>query len=215
MPSIIKSTITMSTFVYKLRSLCIFALASLLFVIQPVSAQAPDSDVVSLLKQRDQEIKALIGEAEDFTDAQQEKLQNVINGVIDFNQMGQDALGEEWETLTSEQQAEFIKVFSEIVRERSLSNLDIYRLDVEYEKVSVEGAEARVQTKTTYKKQPMQVEYAMGFRGNTWRVDDIILDGVSTMEGYARSFQTYIRKRGFDALMQNLKKRLDKMNATE
>jgi phospholipid transport system substrate-binding protein len=59
----------------------------------------------------------------------------------------------------------------------------------------------------------MKVEYALGLRDAEWRVDDIILDGVSTTEGYARSFQTYMRKRGFDALMTNLQKRLDKMNA--
>jgi len=32
---------------------------------------------------------------------------------------------------------------------------------------------------------------------------------VSTVEGYSRSFQSYIRKRGFDALMDNLNKRLE------
>ena len=129
--------------------------------------------------------------------------------------MGKDALGKEWDTITPEQQAEFVKVFSEIVKGRSLSDLEIYRLEVEYEQVTVEGDEARVQTKTVYKEQPMLVEYDMGYRSDEWRVDDIILDGVSTTEGYARSFQTYIRKRGFDALMQNLHKRLEKMNAAE
>ena len=129
--------------------------------------------------------------------------------------MAQDALGKEWDTITPEQQAEFVKVFSEIVKGGSLSDLEIYRLDVEYENITVEGDKARVQTRTVYKEQPMQVEYTMGFRENEWRVDDIILDGVSTTEGYARSFQTYIRKRGFDALMTNLHKRLEKMNAAE
>ena len=205
----------MSNFVYKFFSVITFA-----FLIIPVSpftsaVLAQDSAILEMLKQRDSEIKALIGDKKEFSDNQKVELQNLINGVIDFEQMGKDALGKEWDALTADQQAEFVKVFSEIVKGRSLSDLEIYRLDVEYENVTVDGTAARVQTKTVYKDQPMEVEYAMGYRSNEWRVDDIILDGVSTTEGYARSFQTYIRKRGFDALMQNLHKRLDKMNAAE
>ena len=201
----------MSNFVYKL---CLILILSLFTAASHVSF-AQDSAILELLKERDNEIKTLIGDKKEFSEGQKEELQNLINGVIDFEQMGKDALGKEWDTITPEQQAEFVKVFSEIVKGRSLSDLEIYRLDVEYEHVTVEGDEARVQTKTVYKEQPMLVEYDMGYRSDEWRVDDIILDGVSTTEGYARSFQTYIRKRGFDALMQNLHKRLEKMNAAE
>ena len=205
----------MSNFVYKFISSLAVALTLVALSPATVSVFAQDSAILELLKQRDQEIKTLIGDKEDFSESQKAELQDLINGVIDFEQMGKDALGKEWDTITPDQQAEFVKVFSEIVKGRSLSDLEIYRLDVEYENVTIDGSEARVQTTTIYKEQPMKVEYNMGYRSNEWRVDDIILDGVSTTEGYARSFQTYIRKRGFDALMQNLNKRLEKMNASE
>ena len=204
----------MSNFLYKTYTLVAVVLLAVLSFTQ-LPAYAQDSDIRTLLEQRDQEIKTLLGDKEEFTDSQREELQNLINGVIDFEQMAQDALGKEWGSITPDQQAEFVEVFSEIVKGGSLSDLEIYRLDVEYENISVDGEKAHVQTKTVYKEQPMQVEYTMGLQGNEWRVHDIILDGVSTTEGYARSFQTYIRKRGFDALMQNLQKRLAKMNAAE
>ena len=205
----------MSNFVYKFCLVFSLVLTLLVGSANPSSVFAQDSAILELLRQRDKEIKTLIGDKKEFSGTQKEELQTLINGVIDFEQMGKDALGKEWDTITTEQQAEFVKVFSEIVKGRSLSDLEIYRLEVEYEQVTVEGNEARVQTKTIYKEQPMLVEYDMGYRSDEWRVDDIILDGVSTTEGYARSFQTYIRKRGFDALMQNLHKRLEKMNAAE
>ena len=181
--------------------------------ISPLYGQ--DSAILEMLKNRDVEIKALLGDQSEFTESQRSELQDLINGVIDFNKMAQDALGSEWTDRTDEERAEFVKVFSEIVRGRSLADLEIYRLDVEYEDITVDGDIAHVHTTTVYKEQPMAVAYAMGFRENEWRVDDIILDGVSTTEGYARSFQTYIRKRGFAALMQNLYKRLEKMNAAD
>lgn len=170
--------------------------------------------IMKMLKDRDAQIKAVLGDETELSEAQQSKLKNLINGAIDFEKMGQDALGNQWSKITAEQRAEFVKVFSEIVRGRSLADLEIYRLDVAYDDVQVEGESARVFTTTVYKDQPMKVEYAMGLRDNDWRVDDIILDGVSTTDGYARSFQTYVRKRGFDALMANLHKRLAKINGT-
>ena len=44
---------------------------------------------------------------------------------------------------------------------------------------------------------------------------DIILDEVSTVKGYARSFQSVIRKKGFDDLMERLENRLEKEKAAQ
>ncbi len=206
----------MSAIVNKLFAFLVATLIfGTVFTTPAAHAQQPHADVImKMLKDRDAQIKSLLGDETEFSDAQRDELKNLINGAIDFEKMGQDALGNQWEKINEEQRAEFVKVFSEIVRGRSLADLEIYRLDVAYDDVKVEGESARVFTTTVYKDQPMKVEYAMGLRDNDWRVDDIILDGVSTTDGYARSFQTYVRKRGFDALMTNLHKRLAKINGT-
>ena len=206
----------MSAFVNNMFAFLVAALIfSAGFYATPAQAQQNHKDVImKMLKTRDAEIKTILGDETEFSDTQMDQLKNLINGAIDFEKMGQDALGTQWDKLSPEQHAEFVKVFSEIVRGRSLADLEIYRLDVAYDDVTVEGENARVTTTTIYKDQPMKVEYAMGLRDDTWRVDDIILDGVSTTDGYARSFQTYVRKRGFDALMANLHKRLAKINGT-
>ena len=206
----------MSAIVNKLFAFFIATLMLGTTLIAPhATAQGQHETVImKMLKERDTQIKAVLGEETELSEAKQSELKNLINGAIDFEKMGQDALGNQWDKITAEQRAEFVKVFSEIVRGRSLADLEIYRLDVAYDDVQVEGETARVFTTTVYKDQPMKVEYAMGLRDNDWRVDDIILDGVSTTDGYARSFQTYVRKRGFDALMANLHKRLAKINGT-
>ena len=178
-------------------------------------AQDQKSAIIDMLKKRDADIKKLLGDKETINEGERATLQDLVNGVIDFEKMGQNALGEQWNKITTEQQTEFVKVFSEIVRGKSLNDLEIYRLSVSYDDVKVDGDNAQVFTSTVYKDQPMKVDYAMGFRDQQWRVDDIILDGVSTTEGYARSFQTYVRKRGFEALMTNLNKRLEKLNEAD
>lgn len=177
------------------------------------SSDARADEVRELLEERDREIKRLLGDKETFTAEQRERLKSVINDGIDFEAMGKTAVGPFWWEITPAQREEFVDVFSEIVRNQLLSNLDVYRSKVTYKSVTVNGDSARAVTTTVYKDVPTEVEYVLGTKGDRWQVRDIILDDVSTADGYARSFQTVIRKRGFDALMQSLRKKLDSVSS--
>ena len=179
----------------------------------PVQAQDRAPEIRKLLIERDQEIKTLLGSRKTFTTQQRDELKDLINGVIDFRAMARTALGPHWAGLTEAQRTAFVDVFAEIVRAQSLSDLDMYRTPVTYETITVEGDSAHVATSVVYKEVPARVHYVLAFRDGAWRVDDIVLDDVSTAEGYARSFQAVVRKRGFDALLNSLQKKRDQLAA--
>ena len=179
-----------------------------------LQAQDQSAEIRALLEDRDREVKNLLGNQDTFTETQRTELKSLINDVIDFEAMSEIALGRHWNDLTAAQRTEFVEVFSEIVRAQSLSDLEVYRAAVTYEEINVVGDSAYVRTKTVYKEVPAKVEYILGLRNDQWSAQDIILDEVSTAEGYARSFQSVIRKKGFDALMKSLYKKRDKMNAS-
>ncbi len=197
---------------HKLLSAILCSLLLLGFFVSPASAQDRSKEIRTLMEQRDREIKALIGSKKTFTEQQRSQLKNMINGVIDFEAMGRSALGPHWNKLTPAQRTDFVNVFSEIVRAQSLADVDMYRTQVAYKKISVQGDSAYVETQVTYKNVPAKVNYDMGYKGGKWRVEDIVLDNVSTTAGYARSFQAVVRKRGFDALMTSLRKKLQQVN---
>lgn len=202
-----------------MRFLTISILAIVALITSGFATQAPaqntgQQEIRTLLDQRDREIKSLLGQKDQVPKAEREQLKALINDVIDFRAMSQIALGEHWTELSSAQRNEFVDVFSEIVRSQSLSNLDVYRSKVVYDEVAVAGSSARVRTTVTYKNVPTQVEYVMSRRDGEWRVDDIILDRVSTAEGYARSFQPVVKRRGFDTLMTSLRKKRDQVTQT-
>lgn len=179
---------------------------------QTASAQDESASVRALLQERDREIKAVLAEVSD-TAAERDRLKDVINAGIDFRAMGRTALGPFWSEITPDQRDEFVNVFSAIVRNQSLSNLNVYNTKVSYKDVTVEGDSAYALTSTVYKDVPTDVAYVLGRDEDEWRVHDIIIDDVSTADGYARSFQTVIRKRGFDTLMQSLNKKLEQTNS--
>ncbi|NBP79636.1 ABC transporter substrate-binding protein [bacterium] len=175
-----------------------------------MARQATESQAIrDMLEERETEIKAVLGQDDELSEAQMDALREAVNNMFDFGAMGRAALGRHWDELPAVRQREFVAVFSEIVRYQSLGDVDIYRAAVTYEDITVSGNEAHVMTTTFYKDVPTTVEYKLQRADNTWLATDVILDEISTVEGYSRSFQSYIRKRGFDALMDNLNKRLE------
>ncbi|MCS3757864.1 MlaC/ttg2D family ABC transporter substrate-binding protein [Salinibacter ruber] len=177
-------------------------------------ASATAAEIRQMLEQRDQEIKAILGETDDYTAEQRAQLKELVNGVIDFRVMGQRALGPHWEDLGEDQRDEFVSVFREVVRAQSMGDLGVYNSAVTYDQIDVQRDSAFVRTQTTYEGRTTAVEYVLERREDEWRAEDIIIDGVSTVEGYARSFQTVVRKRGFDSLMKSLRKKRDEVTDT-
>ncbi len=182
---------------------------ALLFIgIAPVQAQ--QAEVRALLQQRDRDVKAVIGTRTTFTDAQRDQLKELLNGAIDFRAMSQHALDNEWNDLTSDQKRAFVESFSQVVRNQSLSNLAIYRADVRYNEIRVEGDEATALTTTTLNGKSARVDYELNRRDGEWRIVDIILDDVSTAGSYNRQFKRVFQRRGYDGLMQVLERRIER-----
>ena len=188
-------------------SVLFLMIGMMILPVQSVLAQNGRQEIRQMLDERDREIKAILGTRDTFTDAQREKLKVLINDVIDFEAMGKTALGPHWNAITPAQQKEFVEVFGDVVRAQSLSNLDIYRSDVEYDDIDVSGSRATVATTATHGETRIQVSYDLMKQGGEWYVTDIILDGTSTAQGYANSFQRVFARHGFDRLMESLRAR--------
>ncbi|SHE40302.1 phospholipid transport system substrate-binding protein [Fodinibius roseus] len=175
-------------------------------------AQKSEAAVKQLLEDRDEEIKELLGpKGTEYTQGQREKLKNIINGIIDYRAMAQFALQDTYDTLSEEEREEFVDLFSTIIRDQSLNKLDIYRAEVKYEEVSVEGDKAEVRTMAHLEDVRTPVGYTMKYTDNNeWVMTDMIIDDVSTAASYRRQFQNIIRKKGFDSLLETLRKRAAK-----
>lgn len=204
--------------IYKVPLLLLLGVLALGLAV-PAQAQTDKAALRAMLEQRDKEIKSAIkpvlANPETATAAQRKKVEDFINDGIDFAEMGERALGPHWDDLTAAQRTEFIDVFSAIVRSQSLADLDIYNSKVTYQSISVDGTTATVKTLTNYKDKQTNVTYLLTWHDNAWWIYDIILDGVSTIDGYAKSFQTVIRKRGYEALKTSLDKKYAKMQAKQ
>lgn len=171
-------------------------------------AQQTEEDVQQLLNERDAEIKELLGpKGTEYSDEQRAQLKEIINGIIDFEAMAREALAETYDTISEDLRNEFVELFSVIIRDQSLNRLDIYRAEVTYRSIEVEGNRARVETVAQLDNVRTPVNYDMEYKNNEWVITDMEIDDVSTADSYNRQFQRIIVQRGFDVLMESLRKR--------
>ncbi len=180
-----------------------------MLTLQTSFAQTDSNTVRQLLEERDNEIKELLGpKGTEYTQEQRQKLKDIINGIIDYGAMAEHALQETYDTLSGDIREEFVDLFATIIRDQSLNKLDIYRAGVTYKTITVEGDEATVETVASLEEVRTPVSYRMKYHnGKGWMVNDMIIDDVSTADSYRRQFQSIIRRKGFDSLMETLRKR--------
>jgi phospholipid transport system substrate-binding protein len=172
------------------------------------SAQTDAAGIQSLLEERDEEIKEILGpEGSEYTEEQRETLKTIINGIIDFEAMSKTALDDTYSEISEENRKEFVDLFSTIIRDNSLTKLDIYRAEVSYNEINIEGEEALIQTMAEVDEVRTPVDYRMEWKNGEWVITDMSIDDVYTAESYRRQFQRIIARRGFDALMDSLRKR--------
>lgn len=190
----------------------IFSVLILVFALVTIAeAQTPEDEIKTLLEQRDQQVKTLLGPiGSEYSDEQRAEIKDIINGIIDFESMAKYALEDTYASLSKEVQTEFVDLFATIVRDQSLNKLDIYRAEVTYNSIEVEGNKATVKTYAELDDIRTPVDYTMVKEEGEWVITDLILDEVSTAESYNRQFQRIITRKGFDSLLSTLRKRASK-----
>jgi phospholipid transport system substrate-binding protein len=179
-----------------------------LVIAQPSQAA---EDVRELMESRDFQIKQLLGaEGSEYSSNQRDELKDIVNGIIDFTEMAKTALEVTYDTISVEDRTEFVQLFSSIIRDQSLANLDIYRASVSYERIDGTTDSMYIETLAEWDNIRTPVHYIMSKNSGEWRIEDMSIDDVFTAESYNRQFQRIIRSRSFDYLMTTLRKRAER-----
>lgn len=195
----------------------------------PGSAPAEvKQSLVAQLEQRDQEIKQLLGDDGDDSEAiqgeQREALGRMVFDLLDAEALAAYALQDTFDVISTADREEFVDLFSRILRDQSLANLDIYRAEISYDSVAVANPDQLrptveltdityvVYTKARFEDVETPVLYIMAERGDaSWRILDMSIDDVYTAESYRRQFQSIMRKRGFQPLLESLQRRAERI----
>lgn len=181
-----------------------------------VPALAADQPGTATVRQVNDKLQTLLkkksppGSAEEKQQAAE--IEAKLKSFLDVDELGRRAMRDQWSKLTPEQRAEFTKLLREIVEGhyvRALrSELDY---TVAYLGEKPQGDETTVSTELRItkngKKQVIGVDYALRKENGSWRVYDIVTDGVGLVENYRAQFNQVIAKEGVEGLLARMRKK--------
>ncbi len=136
-----------------------------------------------------------------------------INSIFDFKELSRRTLGREWKKMKPEQQKEFVQLFRELLQgvyaDRLLAYSDqkiIFGKETMLKKGRAE-VQSYLQT-SDGKKIPLF--YRLTDKSGSWKVYDVIIEGVSMVKNYRTQFRQILAKGSHDKLLKILRDKVGK-----
>jgi phospholipid transport system substrate-binding protein len=181
---------------------------SLLFFSLTGLAETPDElvkrtaeDVISTIKS-DAAIQA--GDQDKIFALAEEKILPNFN----FDKVSRLVLGKNWTKASAEQKTAFQTEFRTLLLRTYATALSKYKNQtIEYKPLRMTEGASTASVKTAILQpggQPIAVDYSLEKKADTWKVYDIVIEGVSLVTNYRGQFAQEIRQNGLDSLIKKL-----------
>ncbi len=148
-------------------------------------------------------------------EAQKEQLWVIIRKVFDFEGITALAVGRNWKSFSPEQKKEFADVFTTLLGNSYLTKIqgNFHNEKVEFLSEEILTAtRARVKTKIIREVDSIPVDYSVRSDGDTWRIYDVNIEGVSLVQNYRSQFDQILSKDSPAVLIERVR---DKNKAQE
>jgi phospholipid transport system substrate-binding protein len=137
----------------------------------------------------------------------------ILADALDYGEIARRALGTDWNKLTSAEQQTFLAAISALTNQAFVAALTRPDVHLRFDSETVIGPVASVVvTAWASRRVPQSVEridYRMARRGDRWLITDVLVDGVSLVDGYHDQFGRLMRRGGFAEVMARMRHKLD------
>lgn len=153
--------------------------------------------------------------------AWQNEATSIINQMIDWDEMTQRSLGRKWKDLTGAQRTEFSSLLRELIEASYRSKLKLAvrgnmkkpsKVEIDWLDEKIKNDKATVAAEVKGDKRKAVLEFNLLWTGDRWRVYDVAIDDVSTIRTYRSQFRRMISDRGFPALLERMRTKLDEIH---
>ena len=136
-----------------------------------------------------------------------------IDSVFDFKELSRRTLGKSWKKMSADQRTEFVKLFKELLQgvyaDRLLAYSDqkvIFDKEIMLKKGRAE-VQSYLQTSDGTK---VPLFYRLTDKSGSWKVYDVIIEGVSMVKNYRTQFREIIAKDSPEKLLEILREKVNK-----
>jgi phospholipid transport system substrate-binding protein len=187
---------------------------ALFILLSSVTALAADPAPVAMLKQSTVEMLAMLKSNQSILKSKPKILEAEIRRIVvpkfDLTSMAQSVVGRRhWQEASSTQQQAFIREFTDLVISVYSAPLEDYKGDrVQFLPLRGEiGGQSRVVVQTVILRptgQRIAVNYSLKSTGNSWKVYDFSIEGISMIASYRSQFADVLESKGMSGLLAQM-----------
>jgi len=136
------------------------------------------------------------------------ELRRVAADLFDFDEFARRTLSRHWATRTPEEQAEFVRLFTDLLERTYMGRIEAYAGErIVYVGETVDGDFATVRSKViTRRNTATPLDYRLQLRDGRWKVYDILVDNVSFVSTYRSEFARILQRESYAALVDRLRR---------
>ena len=136
------------------------------------------------------------------------EIRRVATDLFDFDEISRRALSRYWSTRSAEEQAEFTRLFTDLLERAYIGRIESYSGEkIVYGTEVVDGSFATVRSKVlTRRNTETPLEYRLHLRDGRWKVYDILIDNVSFVSTYRSEFSRILQRESYADLLDRLRK---------
>ena len=136
------------------------------------------------------------------------EVRRIAAELFDFDEISRRALSRHWTARGPEEQAEFVRLFTDLLERTYLGRIESYSGEkIVYMGETVDGPFATVRSKVvTRRRGETPLDYRLHLRDGRWKVYDVLIDHASFVSTYRSEFSRILQKEPYPALVERLRK---------
>lgn len=141
-----------------------------------------------------------------------DKLKDPVSNSHDLAKIARIVVGKEWEKLTESQQQQLVDVFSRLSIASYAHNFKDYdgeSFSFDTEEETTRGGVVIHSHLDILNDKPVKFDYMLKEKGDSWRIINIIANGVSDLALKRSEYTTILQREGFDALIAKINEKID------
>ncbi|MCB1851613.1 MAG: ABC transporter substrate-binding protein [Gammaproteobacteria bacterium] len=172
------------------------------------------SNPLDLVRKTTEQVLDRIAQQRGELNANPGRVYELVNELVlprfDFEYMSQLVLGKYWARASVEQRSQFVIAFRELlVRTYATTLLNYADQTIEFLPLRVVDGATDVTVSTRVVgggAPPIPIDYSLALKNGEWRVYDVVIDNISLVSQYRRSYAMHIKRHQMEGLIEQMNK---------
>lgn len=141
-----------------------------------------------------------------------DRIRAISEKMFDFTELSRRTLAQNWVKLSADQQREFIDLYKSLLEDTYADKITSYTDEkiVFTKEVPLSEKTVEVQSTVTRKTDEIPIYYRVIIKDGSWRVYDVVIEGVSLINNYRTQFREILSTKPPEALLETLRKKVGK-----